>query len=500
MKRGLQTALAVVAAAQLGPVAGVNGQEHELRTTQHQIDVAGRTLRYTAHAGFIPIRDNGTGEIHGQIFFVSYSLDDGEPSSQRPLTFAWNGGPGSNSVLVHLVGFGPRRLSEVGPRPSLVDNPDTWLPSTDLVFVDPIGTGFSRPARAEYADEFYNVLGDIDAVAEFIRVYRTRFDALHRPLFLAGESYGVWRAAGVAEKLTAAGQPVTGVMLISGGIPLGPVATAEQRTAMFVPNRTAAAFHHGKLPAELQRDLPDAVRQAERWARNVYAPALARRDALGTAERDEVIADLARFTGIDPASIDPTTLSMSSPEFRAALLRDEGRTAGRYDMRVTEAAEPTVRPVLVRRYLQNELEFATDLAYQGLEAGYSAGEAPPSVGARWGWNQAPPGAPPSNAGSGDGPPGGAQPWLRRAMDLDPALVAFVAAGLYDSLNSCADNAWIVEHIEPRLRANITTGCYPGGHVMYDGSEARRALAADVATFIAAAAARRSGGQEERRIR
>src|SRR5262249_13174628 len=161
-------------------------------TTDHQITLDGKILRYKATAGLIPIRENETGEVHGNMFFISYSLDRPATAPRRPLTFLRNGGPGSASWLVHLLGFGPRR---VRPGASPIDNQGTWLDFTDLVFVDPIGTGYSRPTKAEYGPEFYQTQGDAESVAEFIRVFRNRFEVWDSPIFLAGESYGVTRAA-----------------------------------------------------------------------------------------------------------------------------------------------------------------------------------------------------------------------------------------------------------------------------------------------------------------
>ena len=228
-------------------------------TTRHQITLGGRTLKYTARAGLLPIQVNDTGDVHGRMFFTAYQLDRQPGEPPRPLTFLWNGGPGSNSTLVHLVGFGPRRIRTADDATApptceceLEDNQTTWLDRTDLVFVDPIGTGFSRPTRPEYGEEFYSTLGDIAAMAEFVRVYLTRFDAGDAPLVIGGESYGVWRAAGVAELLEQRGRRVAGVVLISGGMGLGTVGTEEMRTALFIPTRTAAASFHKKLPADLQ--------------------------------------------------------------------------------------------------------------------------------------------------------------------------------------------------------------------------------------------------------
>jgi carboxypeptidase C (cathepsin A) len=462
-------------------------------TTHHRVTVGRHDLRYTARAGLLPIRHNETGEVHGHMFFVAYLLDRPRGAPPRPLTFLWNGGPGASSTLVHLSGFGPRRVARddrgagVGGQWKLEDNQDTWLDLTDLVFVDPVGTGFSRPTKAEYGAEFYSTLGDIASVAEFVRVYLTRFDVWDAPLFIGGESYGVWRAAGVAEALVRRGRKVAGVILISGGIPVGPVVSEEVRTALFVPTRTAAAFFHKKLPSDLQTDLADTLRKAERWARTEYAPALARRPGLSASERQKVIAQLARFTGLDASLLDSKTLIVGRQQFAEQLLRDRKQVLARYDTRQTTGGEDggrAGRHAVINRYLRGTLRFQTDLAYQGIEEGYwpvTRGQ-PLSVGARWNYNQGPlqPRGTPPNA---DAPPGGHQPWLRRAMMIAPSLKAFVAAGWYDSLNSCAANAYVVSRLEPALRRNITVAAYEGGHMMYESRGARQQLKRDIRKFI-----------------
>ena len=152
----------------------------------HQIAVGGRTLAYTTRAGRLPIRDNDAGDVHAQMFFVSYTVDRTDSAARRPITFAWNGGPGSNAALVHLIGFGPKRIA---PPPGasddtrwiVQDNPGTWLQFTDLVFIDPVGTGYSRVTKPEYMPEFYQTRGDAESIAEFIRVYRLRYDTSDAP-------------------------------------------------------------------------------------------------------------------------------------------------------------------------------------------------------------------------------------------------------------------------------------------------------------------------------
>jgi carboxypeptidase C (cathepsin A) len=476
--------------------ASVSGEANfdEIVTTHHQIKLGERTLRYTARAGMLPIRDNETGAMHGRMFFIAYELDRSPRAPARPLTFLWNGGPGANSTLVHFSGFGPKRLhrsqDQDGPaheKGELEANQTTWLDQTDLVFVDPIGTGFSRPTRAEYAPEFYNTLGDIASVTEFVRVYLTHFDAWDAPLVLCGESYGVWRAAGVAEALVQRGHKVAGVILISGGIPVGPVLSDAMRTALFVPTRTAAAFYHKKLAPDLLTDERSTLEKAETWARTEYAPALTKRDSLGPPERQRLREQLARYTGLDLSLIDEKTLVVGRQPFAEQLLRDRKLVLARYDTREIASGAgiwTAGQKRLISKYLRAELGFKTDLAYQGIEEGFSqrTGGRPTSVGERWDYNQGPPqlrGTPPN----ADAPPGGHQPWLRRAIALAPSLKAFVAAGWYDSLNSCAGNAYLVKQLEPELLRNITAKSYAGGHMLYESPGARQQLRQDIRQFL-----------------
>lgn len=495
MRRVLRRAIALGIGVSLVSVARasaqmdtVPGAVKAIVDTRHQITLNGRPLSYTARAGILPVRLNETGEPRGYIFFVAYLADRTPGQPPRPLTFAWNGGPGSNALLVHLSALGPRRLTDDAPGLNFEDNQATWLDATDLVFVDPIGTGFSRPARGEYAADFYSVLGDIAATVEFIRTYRTRFDAWDAPVYLAGESYGVWRAAGAAEAMEKAEQRVAGVILISGGIPLGPVIPEEMKTAMFIPTRTASAFFHQKLAPDLQRDRAQALSQSEEWARNVYGNALGRIDQLTIAERTQILMQLSRFTGLDTSRIDHKTLVVDRQFFIDNLLEDRGQGAlGRFDTRqmgggpAMNRQQQARRRMLINRYLRQELGFRTDLVYQGLETGYSSVPNPESVNARWRYDQGDPGVP-VVARNTDGPPGGTPPWLTRTMDIDPSIRAFVATGIFDSLNSCAGNAYTLSRLPPDRSRRITFECYEGGHMMYEDKAARFALKRDIARF------------------
>jgi carboxypeptidase C (cathepsin A) len=497
--------LAVVVFGTLGTVAAdvpaqvdtVPGIATAIVTTKHRITLAGKPLAYTARSGVLPIRLNDTGEPRGYVFFVAYTVERAPNDPPRPLTFAWNGGPGSNALLLHLSALGPRRITSNEDPPAaatpvaIEDNHATWLAATDLVLVDPIGTGFSRPARPEYADDFYGVRGDIAATVEFIRTYRTRFDAWDAPLYLAGESYGVWRAAGAGEAIERAGERVAGLILISGGMPLGPVVPDAMRTAMFIPTRTASAFFHRKLPPDLQADRNRAVGEAERWARSVYGPALARVDSLRPAERDTIAAQLARFTGLDVRAVDRTSLVVDRQFLLDHLLEDRRQgSLGRFDTRQvgsprSDRAADARRRTVINRYLRDELGFETDLAYQGLETGYSSAEpAPPGVNARWKYDQGDPNVPVVVKNT-DGPPGGTPPWLARALELDPDLRAFVATGIYDSLNSCSGNSYVLGQLAPERAARITFRCYEGGHMVYEDENARFQLQRDITAFYSA---------------
>ena len=468
--------------------------DNQVATTRHEVKVGTRVLKYTATAGLLPIRNNETGEIHGNVFFVAYVLDHTSNEQKRPLMFLWNGGPGANSTLVHLSGFGPVRIKSnddpTGPPDcacELEDNQTTWLDQADLVFVDPVGTGYSRPTKPEYGAEFYSTLGDIASVGEFIRVYLTRFDAWNSPLFLTGESYGVWRAAGVAEALEQRGIKVTGVVMISGGVGSGSPVADEMRAALFIPTRAASAFYHKKLSPDLQKDLPATLSNVETWAQTVYAPALVKHDTLSDSERQSIITQLSRFTGLDAPLIDPKTLIVGRQQFAEQLLKDSKEVLGRFDTRLTTTVENGIGPGrnrLILNYLRSELMFKTDLPYQGIEDGFlpNSGGRPFSVGSRWNYNQGPP-QPPGTPPNSDSPPGGTQPWLPRAIKLNPELKAFVATGMYDSLNSCPLNTFLIDQLEAGVKQNITAKCYEGGHMMYESRGAREQLKQDVTAFI-----------------
>ena len=278
--------------------------------THHEVRVGGRALKYTATTGFLPIKSS-TGDVEARLFFMAYTLDDVADAAKRPLMFSFNGGPGSSSVWLHLGALGPRRVKmrPDGGMPAapyeLVDNDQTWLDRTDLVFIDPVGTGYSRAAKPELGSKFWTLDGDIQSVGEFIRLYLTRYRRWASPLFLVGESYGTTRAAGLAGHLIDRGIAFNGIVLVSSILNFQ---TAEFNKgndlpfALFLPTYTATAWYHKRLAPDLQKDLKTTLTEAEAFASGPYVEALSRavsrvRGAEQFADRDSALLQGAPATG-----------------------------------------------------------------------------------------------------------------------------------------------------------------------------------------------------------
>jgi carboxypeptidase C (cathepsin A) len=503
--------------------------EEGIVSATHRILLDGKPLVYTATAGRLPIIDNDAGVPHGYMFFVAYTV---RPSgaAPRPLTFLWNGGPGSSSSQVHLLGFGPRRLKTADTYPMsgqlsastpLEDNQETWLDFTDLVFVDPIGTGYSRPTKPEYGAEFYSTIGDAESVAEFIRVYRQRFDRFDSPIVLAGESYGTVRAQWVAEALERRHTAVSGVALVSGFLRLDQKVPPAMEAALLVPRYATAAYYHKKLPPELQSGtLQDAIDKANQWARAKYAAALDRRESvnpLSADERSAIVAELARYAGVKPAMVDEKTLEISSATFTEHLLQDEGLDVGRYDTRMTAprdvqeipwstVRDPSLMPVMdlmqgtlptLIRYLRNELRYKSDMVYRGPFGGaYPAPTHPDGdwMSRSWAQGEEPKGVlayAPGVPGGPDSAKSASIPLispLHRAMALDPSLRVVLMTGMYDGAAAgigCDYAAYVVTLIDSTLRSRVEARCYPGGHMMYTDKLARQEMKRDMAALIGA---------------
>lgn len=502
----------------------------EFVTTRHRVDLGERTIQYTAYAGMLPLYENDTAELMARLFVMAYVADRQRGEPPRPVTFIWNGGPGASSSQLQLAGFGPRGLATPAvypewpdnPPTELVERPDTWLATSDLVFVDPVGTGYSRATSEAYRDILYTRRGDIEAVAEAIRLYRTRFDAWDAPLFLAGESYGTTRAMGVAEALERRRAGIAGVILISGGYDAGQEVPDALQTALNVPMYAAAAHYHERLPPDLQA-LPrdEAVQAAEDWARGEYAPALERRDDLSPEERSTLLRGLERHTGIAPERVDDESLAIGGGTFAEGLLAERGLELGRYDHRMTApqrdpgiawvpTRDPSLAPMLdlmqgtfapAIRYLRDTLGYKSDLLYQGpfgeafhprpLEdvtdgaAGDLAGIYSDWMTIKWDR-----GASSANGGESDNAKRPERPPLERAMERNPALLVWAVRGLYDL--SCAALEEATARTAAHLRGRVRVSCYPAGHMVYSDAAVRRAMQRDFARFVEDALAARAG--------
>ncbi|MEH3101302.1 S10 family serine carboxypeptidase-like protein [Sphingomonas adhaesiva] len=471
----------LAAALIAGPVGAQGPFEEPAVVTTHRF--APRAFDYRAEAGRIAIRDAETGTPRAHMFYVAYSRPRAPGAPPRPVMFVWNGGPGAPSTTLQFEFAGPRRIE--GAR--MVDNAETLLTHADLVFVDMVGSGFSRLARAEEAPAFYGTIPDTRAFAEFVRAWRVTHDAGDAPTYLMGESFGSARAGQVAYLLAQAGAPVAGLVLVSGGLGLPDATPAALAHALHVVDLAATVRAIGKGAGE-----DDAA--VEDWARRVYAPALDRAATLPAAERAAVIARLAASTAMPRAAIDARTLRFT-PRAWLEATNPGGPPRNAYDMRLT--AEPVVDEGAMVRELRGPLGYRTSLPYWGVEpsdTGFSPdGSFPEGAGARWNWatQKMTPQEVQAEyrraAAAGDGPPrlGPPPPGTAEAMRAAPALRVLVATGLYDSYSSCAANRERVARLPADLAPRVTFRCYRGGHMMYRDAPARRALSNDVAALIAA---------------
>ncbi len=483
-------------AGQGAPAAGLHWDMTEAAPiqTKHQITVSGKTLDYTATAGRLPIKDPA-GKIEAEMFFAAYTLDAADPA-KRPVTFAYNGGPGSASIWLHMGALGPRKvvLQPEGWMPEapyrLMDNPNTPLDKTDLVLVDAIGTGFSRPADVETGRRFWNLRGDIEAFGEFIRMYITRYERWSSPLYLLGESYGTTRSAGIAGYLADKGINFNGICLLSMVLNFESLETARINDVpypLLLPSFAMIAAYHHKLPSNLSQNLERTRDEVRQWAMGPYWTALNKGDALSAQERAAILDRLAQYTGLPKNIIELANLRVDVRTFTQWLLADQKLRVGRLDARYTSAApdgfmEPgmfdpssaaTQGPftAVFNDYVRRELNYKTDMPY------YTSAREMGSFS--WSW---------TGGGFGSGYADTATA-LRSAMIKNPYLKVLIMEGYYDLATPFLAADYTMDHMDltPNLRKNISYATYDSGHMVYLDAKSHAKMKADYDRFIEATA-------------
>lgn len=470
-----------------------------LVSTQHSITIDGKEIKYTVTTGTVVLKEESgrDEESEGEkpkaeVFFIAYTKDDVDDPATRPVTFSFNGGPGSSSVWLHLGLLGPRRvwMDDEGnlPQPpfKLVDNEFSLLDETDLVFIDPVSTGYSRPVKGENARQFHGFKKDIETVGAFIRLYCTRYLRWLSPKFLIGESYGTTRAAGLSGHLLQRyGLYLNGVMLVSSILNFQTARFATGNDLpyiLFLPTYTATAWYHKKLADELRADLRATLREVEAFAAGEYTLALAKGAALTGDERAEIVRKLARYTGLPADYIERTNLRIEIFRFTKELLREQGLTVGRLDTRYkgrdrdsageTFEFDPAMAVIIgpytatFYDYVRRELKFESDLPYEILNGGV------------WPWSYA----------EFENQYVDVAETLRMAMTRNPYMKVMVNSGYFDLATPYFATEYTLSHmgLEEELRGNLEVTYYEAGHMMYVQRASLAQQKADLARFVRSA--------------
>ncbi|WP_329067418.1 S10 family peptidase [Amycolatopsis sp. NBC_01480] len=465
----------------------------DLVTTQHTLTVKRRKLAYTAQAGRVVLRQevvkDGKSAGHkpkAEVFLTAYTLDDADPGT-RPVTFAFNGGPGSSSIWLHLGLLGPRRVLSgdvddlVPPPYGIEDNAESLLAHSDLVFIDPVSTGYSRAVDGGEPKDYLGFQGDLDSVAEIIRLWVSRNERWLSPKFVAGESYGTLRAAGLAGLLQERfGLYLNGLLLISSVLDMGTLRFHEGNDlpySLFVPTYAAIAHYHG---LHGDRPLDDVLADAEDFAAKELPWALARGARLSTQDRAETVATLASLTGLSESYVDRVNLRIEHVRFFTELLRDRGLTVGRMDGRFTTweadggrehmSDDPSISRVIgaysaaFNHYIRAELGYQNDLPYEILS--HETNQA-------WSYKEF------------EGRSVSVVDAVSAAMRANPHLKVHVAFGHYDGATAYFASEHVLAQLKipDELRENIDTAYYPAGHMMYVHEPTRLQQAKDLADFV-----------------
>jgi carboxypeptidase C (cathepsin A) len=457
----------------------------EVTITHNSVTVDGKKIDYTASTGYLNLK-NDTGKLIAKVFFTYYKKE-GEEAGKRPVTFTFNGGPGSSSVWLHMGGIGPKRVllkdDGLAPPPpyQYINNEFTWLTKSDLVFIDPVSTGFSRAAPGESPKQFHGYEEDISSMGSFIRHFLSRYERWGSPKYLAGESYGTTRAAGLSKFLQDRYRIyLNGIFLISAVLNFGTndyYVGNDLPRALYIPSYTAAAWYHKKLAPALQQDLQKTLKESEQFAIGEYASALLKGGWLSDTEKDAIATKMSYYTGLSKELILQSNLRVGEGRFWKELRRSEGLTIGRLDARFTgrdlDDAGETVSfdpsfanidgsfTAAINDYFQKELNFKEEKGYNIFGDVYP-----------WNYNNV------QNQYLN------VAESLRDAMAKNPALKVYVGCGYYDFATPYFTAQYDIEHmfLRPEQRKNVQVHTYEAGHMYYINKPSLAQFKKDVDAF------------------
>ena len=468
--------------------------EEDALSVRRSIPLRGHTLSYTVTPGHLTIR-NDKGEPTASMFYVAYTVPSasGRP---RPVTFLFNGGPGSSTMWLHMGSVGPMKVDAstpetiAGPPFRYGPNPDTLLDVTDLVFIDAPTTGLSRTLGKAEPKDFFGVDKDIDAFARTIQRYLTKYQRWNSPKFIIGESYGTTRAAGLSSKLLDQGVQLNGIAFVSTVFNFADF-QGDQQLVDFLPTYAADAWYHDKIPNK--PDLNSFIQQAREFAAGPYALALQKGANLSDSERQSIAQQMSQLTGLSTDYILRSHLRVDPERFRRELLRDRHQVIGRIDSRYVgtepdnagEAADydPQGSAITggfvaaINDYLFRDIGYKTPLTYRPNNYGEVFGDGGPDS---WSFQH--------KSSAGRQQIADTSVDLADAMRQNPRMKVLSVNGLYDLATPFHGAEYEFEHLslEPQIAANIRYTYYPAGHMMYIDPPSARQLKADLAAFYAGA--------------
>ncbi len=488
-------AAAPAAAAPPAAAANAEAAKEESSVTDHTIKVGGQTIAYKATIGSIQIK-NGEGDPTALIFYTAYTKSDIKDVTQRPIAFLYNGGPGSASIWLHMGAFGPKRVvtrnGEFTPPPpyQMSDNVSTLLDVTDMVFIDPVGTGFSHAVGKSQNKDFWGVDPDIHSLGQFVATYVTRNNRWNSPKFLIGESYGTFRSAALANYLqNSETMSLNGIVLISSVLDVGTISFLpgdDISYILYLPTYAATAWYHKTL-TDRPADLNAFLAEARTFAGGEYATALMKGSRLTPAERADIAKKLSHFTGLSEDYLLKADLRVVEPQFTAELQRSRGLTTGRLDSRFSgtnpdplsefgfsDPQSDAISPAFVatfNSYVHDELKFGEGKRYEPLNGGANRA---------WTWTHE------GTGGFGFPGPANTEQDLEQVLVQNPHLQVEVENGYYDLATPFFESEYTMAHLglPQNLVKNIHQQYYEAGHMMYVHDEDLAKLKANIAAFIA----------------